>query len=140
MTLDVKVQTGKLFLDLNISCLYLMSENLSSCFQNYLRMEANFSMKEISKQTTKHGFPNITKVYPRILRSSVSVNSKRYHPLSKFLKTAISWPPGAIFLVQSRGPGLPGTLNSNKFHTFSPFSRHQSLIYSSDIYRFVGIT
>ena len=56
--------------------------------------------------------------------NNVSVNSKRYHqpplgnPRANFLKSSNSCPPGEFFVSNPRGPGFPGTLNSNKFYTF----------------------
>ena len=48
-------------------------------------------------------------------------------PLDKFSKTAKSQPPGQISWSNPRAPGFSGTLNFNKFYTFSPFSTPRSL-------------
>ena len=72
-------------------------------------------------------------------KSYASVNSKCYHPPGqppgKFSKIAKSW-PRAIFWSNSRGPDFPITFYFNKFYTFSPLSRPQSLIYALNIYKF----
>ena len=72
---------------------------------------------------------------------NVSVSSKRTIPapgrLSKIAKSRL---PGQFFWSDPGGGSFPGTLYFNKFYTFSPSSRHQSLIYSLHIYKFVGKT
>ena len=44
---------------------------------------------------------------------------------------------GKFFVSNPRGPGFLGTLDFNKFYTFSPYSRLQSLIYTLNIYKLI---
>ena len=62
----------------------------------------------------------------------VSVNSKHYHPSQpwhKSSKSGKSWPSLQIFLSNVQPPDFPGNLNFDKFYTFPPLSRSQSLEY-----------
>ena len=62
----------------------------------------------------------------------VSVNSKHYHPWQpwhKSSKSGKSWPSFQIFLSNVQPPDFPGSLNFDKFYTFPPLSRSQSLGY-----------
>ena len=62
----------------------------------------------------------------------VSVNFKHYHPWQpwhKSSKSGKSWPSVQIFLSNVQPPDFPGSLNFDKFYTFPPLSRSQSLEY-----------
>ena len=61
-------------------------------------------------------------------------------PWANFQKSSNPGPLGGFFVSNPRMPGFPWTLNLNKYYTFSPYSRPQSLIYLLNIYKFIGRT
>ena len=52
-----------------------------------------------------------------------------WQPWHKSSKSGKSWPSVQIFFSNAQPPDCPGSLNFDKFYTFPPLSRSQSLEY-----------
>ena len=79
---------------------------------------------------------NISVMY----QSVPSVTIPSGNPQANFQKASNPDPLGKFFVSNPRGAGFPGTFNFNKFYTFSPYSRPQSIFYPLNIYKFIERT